>query len=306
MISWVISRSQFLETSLTTVLLISPREKSRMSQDSQQLRQEINALVIQDCSLAGQLVRLAFHDAATRDGSVGGPNGSISFELERSENRGLAKPFRLLQEYRKESPLSLADSIALAGAQAIETAGGPSIPVRLGRMDATTADPEFLQRSLSSSTPRSLVTTTLPSAGLDSDGLRLYFGNLGLSEPEWVALTGGSHGLGRHVSLLGMPKECLKNLTRTCLEDAPVLLPFVTDSVYRFDTTYFQALLDWNDNHIEMGKVAFIPTDVAMVVDQGLQKHVQRFAADPRYFRRTFVTAYQKLMETTATTRIRY
>lgn len=308
-ISWILSRSQFLESSIATLLpLSSPQESSHhdLFQSAQKVRKTINTLVREDCFLAGQFVRLAFHDATTRDNSGGGPNASVRYELDWSENRGLAKPLRILEEYCKESHLSFADIIALAGAQAIEAVGGPSIAIRLGRTDAKKADPQFLQQERSASTPRSIVTKTLPSAGLDSDGLRLYFRNLQLSEPEWVALTGGSHGLGRHVSLLGMPRDCLRNLTRTCLEEAPVLLPFVTDSVCQFDTTYFQALLLWNDNQIQMGKVAFIPTDVAMVVDPGLRKHVQRFAADPQYFRRSFTTAYQKLVETTATTAERY
>jgi hypothetical protein len=58
---------------------------------------------------------------------------------------------------------------------------------------------------------------------------------------------------------------------RACLEDAPVLLPFVTESVNRFDNAYFRALLDWNANNVELGQVAFIPTDVVMVVDPGLR-----------------------------------
>ena len=201
---------------------------------------------------------------------------------------------------------SLADAIALGGAQAIETVGGPRVPIRMGRPDATLADAEFLQHSLQASTPRSLVTKTLPSAGLDSDGLRLYFRHLKFTEPEWIALVGGSHGLGRHVSLTGMSRECLKNLTRACLEDAPVLLPFVTESPNRFDSAYFRALLDWNANNVELGQVAFIPTDVAMVVDPGLRRHVRRFANDPGYFRRLFVRAYQKLVEVTASSQALY
>jgi len=63
----------------------------------------------------------------------------------------------------------------------------------------------------------------MPSAGLDSDGLRLYFGALGLSEMELVALCGA------HVTLLDMPKSCLKELTQECLEDAPVLMPFINE-----------------------------------------------------------------------------
>eukprot|EP00957_Ditylum_brightwellii_P178255 13576949-Ditylum_brightwellii.AAC.1 len=34
-----------------------------------------------------------------------------------------------------EYKMSLADVIALAGAQAVEVAGGPSIPIHLGRLD---------------------------------------------------------------------------------------------------------------------------------------------------------------------------
>uniref|UniRef100_A0A6U3E418 Plant heme peroxidase family profile domain-containing protein n=1 Tax=Entomoneis paludosa TaxID=265537 RepID=A0A6U3E418_9STRA len=141
----------------------------------------------------------------------------------------------------------------------------------------------------------------MPQAGLDSDGLRLYFGTrLGLSEPEWVALC-GIHGLGRHVSLLGMDKACLRQLTRTCLEEAPILLPFVTSSVGRFNNDYFKALLRWNARQVEMGEVAFIPTDVALVVDSGLRVHVEAFAKQPKLYERTFVRAFQKLLEGTAT-----
>jgi L-ascorbate peroxidase len=81
----------------------------------------------------------------------------------------------------------------------------------------------------------------------------------------------------------------LKNLTRACLEDAPVLLPFVTESANRFDNAYFRALLDWNANNVELGQVAFIPTDVVMVVDPGLRRHVRHSANDPGYFRVLFV-----------------
>eukprot|EP00980_Cylindrotheca_fusiformis_P022966 scaffold9951_cov146-Cylindrotheca_fusiformis.AAC.10 len=287
---------------------------------AQSFRSAIQYRVQQNPSLAGGLVRLAFHDAATTtmtsDGPFSlplqqpqprGPNGSIQFELERSENRGLAKPLKVVQqtllvlyeqEYGSSSAegMSLADAIALAGAAAIESIGGPCIPIRMGRKDATQPDPEFLTRKLRGSTARSLVEKTLPTAGLDSDGLRLYFGQLGLTEKEFVALS-GSHGLGRHVSLLGMSKECLRNLTRTCLEDAPVLLPFVTDSVDRFDNSYFRFLLKWNDNDIQLGDVAFIPTDVDLVVDKGLRKWVVAFAEDQDYFFQVYTRAYQKLVD---------
>jgi len=294
-------------TNSNHAVLSSPQDDTLLSTPALSTRLAVNNLLQNDPSLAGPLIRLAFHDAATfqRDES-GGPNGSIRFELEWNENRGLSKPLEIVENIHNSSAaLSLSDTIALAGAQAVETAGGPHIPIRLGRVDATTADSLYLQTPFRGTMDdKSLVTRTLPSAGLDSVGLRRYFQRFHLSQAEFVALS-GIHGLGRHVSLLGMSKECLRNLTKTCLEEAPVRLPFVTSSVNRFDNSYFQYLLKWYNREIELGEAAFLPTDVALVVDSGLRRHVQRFAENDDLYRRIFTRAYQTLVETTATTRER-
>jgi len=285
-----LTRSKFIVSGLS---LISVTENSILDTHVD-IRNKLNSYLDKDPSLAGPLLRLAFHDAASRDEDRGGPNGSIRYELERIENRGLARPFKVVDEIASQSSgTSVADIIALGGAVAVEHAGGPHIDISMGRKDVLEADPARLQRSLG--TDRSLVETTLPSPRLDSDGLRLYFRRLGFTDTEWVALC-GCHAMGRHVSLLNMPKSCLKNLTRTCLEEAPTLLPFVTNSVDRFDNSYFRALLRWNDRMLTLGEVAFIPTDVALVVDKGLRRHVVRFANDQELYFRTFRKAYQKLV----------
>lgn len=305
------------------------------SPSAARFRSEITSKIQQDASVAGPLIRLAFHDAATLERgrpnydyismnarspvttTTGGPNGSIRYEMERRENRAVGRPFKIVESLWSSNndyddngnsfstQFSLADAIALSGAAAVEATGGPHIGIRMGRKDVDTADAEVLRVAVQKSTPRSRVDRTLPSAALDSDGLRLFFGRLGLSEQEFVALC-GSHGLGRHVSLLGMSKPCLKNLTRTCLEEAPVLLPFVTSSVDTFDNSYFSALLQWNSNQVELGEVAFIPTDVALVVDRGLRVHVERFARDQAMYFTSFARAYQKLVDSTAVTVKRY
>ena len=60
--------------------------------------------------------------------------------------------------------LSLADAIALCGSEAVRHAGGPEIPIKLGREDANVADPEFLRNpSLDGATWRSKVDRTLPA-----------------------------------------------------------------------------------------------------------------------------------------------
>lgn len=64
-------------------------------------------------------------------------NGSIIYELDRPENAGLSKSVKVLEKVKKElDDVSWADIIAVAGAEAVSTCGGPVIKVKLGRMDA--------------------------------------------------------------------------------------------------------------------------------------------------------------------------
>jgi len=297
------------------------------------VRQEIHRIIRnEDPTLAGSILRLAFHDATVRstasDPSIGGADGSIRYELDWLENRGLSKPlkivdnvFKMQQETFTENcpipisstaseeipchPLSLADTLAISGAAAVEAAKGPRIEIKMGRKDVLEADNRFLDYPIQSMGGRSTVATSLPSAGLDSLGLRNYFKRLGLSEAEFVALS-GAHDLGRHVTLTGMPKDCLRNLTRTCLEDAPVLAPFIAVDPDTLSNQYFKTMLRWNDREIDYGEAAFIPTDVALVVDDGLKKYVIAFANDEQLFFRKFRSAYQKMVDSTATTRSRF
>ena len=313
---------------------------------SERVRNEIRSILQSDPTLAGSLLRLAFHDAATTEYIhknknnniyyVGGPNGSVVYEMDWSENRGLTKPLTIVQQiYENEKKihtttsstttttnnnnnsdnndyLSLVDIIALAGATSVEFAGGPAIPIHLGRMDVMEPDARIRRHPLEQPKTKKqsssvvVVETTLPSAGLDSDGLRLYFHSLGLTDEQFVALC-GAHDLGRHVSLIGMSKQCLKNLTRDCLEHAPTLLPFVAaKDPDKFTNTYFQQLLLWNNRTIEMGSAYFIPTDVDLVVDKGLRRYTTRFANNQSYFFEVFKTAYQKIVDVGTTSTLRY
>ncbi|KAL5074334.1 hypothetical protein RYX36_013318 [Vicia faba] len=97
---------------------------------------------------AAGVLRLVFHDAGTFeiDDNTGGMNGSIVYELERPENAGLTKSVKVLQKAKTQIdaiyPVSWADVIAVAGAEAIELCGGPTIQVSLGRQDSLGPDPE--------------------------------------------------------------------------------------------------------------------------------------------------------------------
>lgn len=96
------------------------------------------------------MVRLAWHDAGTFDVSVkdgwpkhGGANGSIRFEPEigHGANAGLVNALVLLEPIKKAFPtISYADLLQMASCRAIETAGGPKLNLRYGRVDVESAE----------------------------------------------------------------------------------------------------------------------------------------------------------------------
>ncbi|PSN71804.1 heme peroxidase [Corynespora cassiicola Philippines] len=90
---------------------------------------------------AAEWVRTAFHDMATANTyqGTGGLDGSIAFETSNGENVGAAFPSSL-NTYAPffSSRTSLADIIAAGVYTATRACGGPIVPVRGGRIDATT------------------------------------------------------------------------------------------------------------------------------------------------------------------------
>ncbi|XP_058222068.1 putative L-ascorbate peroxidase 6 isoform X2 [Rhododendron vialii] len=144
---------------------------------------------------AAGVLRLVFHDAGTFEieDNAGGMNGSIVYELDRPENTGLQKSLKILGKAKAEvdmmiQPVSWADMIAVAGAEAVSVCGGPNIPLQLGRIDSMVPDPEG----------------KLPQESLDASGLKRCFQRKGFSTQELVALSGahtlGSKGFGNPIS----------------------------------------------------------------------------------------------------------
>ncbi|XP_058074428.1 putative L-ascorbate peroxidase 6 isoform X2 [Magnolia sinica] len=131
------------------------------------------------------VLRLVFHDAGTfdMDENLGGMNGSIVYELDRPENAGLSKSVKILEKAKGEvdkiQPVSWADMIAVAGAEAVSVCGGPIIPIQLGRLDSMVPDPK----------------DKLPLESLDASGLKKSFLKKGFRTQELVALS-GAHTLG--------------------------------------------------------------------------------------------------------------
>ncbi|XP_023538616.1 putative L-ascorbate peroxidase 6 isoform X2 [Cucurbita pepo subsp. pepo] len=151
--------------------------------EDERIREEVRKVVTK--VRAPGLLRLVFHDAGTfeMNDNSGGMNGSIIHELNRPENKGLKKSVKILEEAKSKldliRPVSWADLIAVAGAEAVSICGGPIIAVELGRLDLGKPDPEG----------------KLPEESLDAVGLKQIFSKKGFATRELVALS-GAHTIG--------------------------------------------------------------------------------------------------------------
>ena len=96
---------------------------------------------------AAEWLRTAYHDMATANvvNGTGGIDTSIAFETNRPENVGAAFNNSILDFFSGSllPGMSMADLIALGAIMAVRSCGGAemSIPLRVGRVDATQAGP---------------------------------------------------------------------------------------------------------------------------------------------------------------------
>ncbi|PPQ65926.1 hypothetical protein CVT24_011259 [Panaeolus cyanescens] len=94
----------------------------------------------QRTTVAAQWLRMSYHDSATFNitDQTGGLDGSIHFELDRAENigDGLTLTRRDYASFPSKY-VSKADVIAVGASFAVVVCGGPIIPLRGGRVDAT-------------------------------------------------------------------------------------------------------------------------------------------------------------------------
>jgi cytochrome c peroxidase len=145
-------------------------------------------------SLTGTFVRLAWHCAGTYskvDGSGGSNGGRMRFQPESGwgANAGLGTARQALEPIKEKFPgISYADLYTLSGVVAVEEAGGPMIPFRLGRSDD--------QDGKSSPPDGRLPDADKGSKKMTIQHIRDIFYRMGFNDREIVALL-GAHALGR-------------------------------------------------------------------------------------------------------------
>eukprot|EP00179_Madagascaria_erythrocladioides_P027043 CAMPEP_0198330848 /NCGR_PEP_ID=MMETSP1450-20131203/17199_1 /TAXON_ID=753684 ORGANISM="Madagascaria erythrocladiodes, Strain CCMP3234" /NCGR_SAMPLE_ID=MMETSP1450 /ASSEMBLY_ACC=CAM_ASM_001115 /LENGTH=240 /DNA_ID=CAMNT_0044035179 /DNA_START=105 /DNA_END=827 /DNA_ORIENTATION=+ len=211
------------------------------------------------------MVRLAWHDAGTYNASdkTGGANGSIRFEPEiaHGANAGLQWALDQLEPLKKDFPdVSYADLFQLASVVAIETAGGPKIPFRMGRKDAAEGDCTEDGR--------------LPDATKKMDHLRDVFYRMGLTDKEIVVLS-GAHCLGRaHKDRSGFEGPWTKE-------------PLV------FDNAYFTEILKEDPDKDLLRLV----TDMCLLDQAETKTLCEAYAKDKELFFADYTEAHKKLSE---------
>ncbi|XP_031102372.1 putative L-ascorbate peroxidase 6 [Ipomoea triloba] len=211
------------------------------------------------------VLRLVFHDAGTfeMEKKTGGMNGSIVYELDRPENKGLKKSVKILEKAKSQldgvQPVSWADIIAVAGAEAVSLCGGPKIPIQLGRIDSLVPDPEG----------------KLPEESLDASAMKQCFQRKGFSTQELVALSGahtiGGKGFGN---------------------------PTVFDNSY-FKILIEKPWLSSDG----MSSMIGLPSDRALVEDDECVRWITKYANDQNLFFEDFKNVYLKLVNSGATWR---
>ncbi|CAH8354696.1 unnamed protein product [Eruca vesicaria subsp. sativa] len=231
------------------------------------------------------LVRLGWHDAGTYNKNIeawpqrGGANGSLRFEpeLKHAANAGLINALKLIEPIKeKYSNISYADLFQLASATAVEEAGGPEIPMKYGRVDASAPDqcPE---------------EGRLPDAGPPSpaDHLRDVFYRMGLTDKEIVALS-GAHTLGR-----SRPDRSGWGKPETKYTKAGPGEPggqSWTVKWLKFDNSYFKDIKEKRDEDLLV-----LPTDAALFEDPSFKNYAEKYAEDPAAFFKDYAEAHAKL-----------
>jgi len=248
-----------------------------------QIRKDVRELV-EEKRCGAIVVRLSWHDAGTfckRDGS-GGPRACMRFEgageAAHAANAGLEIARALVSTIKNKYPeVSHADFWALAACEAIEAMGGPHIPFRPGRVDASSGD-------------ESAPDGRLPDAALGAEHIREVFYRMGFDDQGIVALS-GAHTIG----------QCRK-------ERSGFLGPW-TENPLVFDNSYFKLLLseEWKEHVLDNGKqqwkdaktekLMMLNTDLALLSDPVFRKWTELYAADQESFFRDFAQAFQQLQE---------
>ncbi|KXN91499.1 Putative L-ascorbate peroxidase 6 [Leucoagaricus sp. SymC.cos] len=227
-------------------------------------------------SIAAEWLRFAFHDMATHnaDDGSGGLDGSIVYELGRSENFGLGFNQTLIDfETFPNKYVSRADVIALGGVFAVATCGGPIIPFRGGRVDTWTAG------GFGTPEPQQDLATLTES-----------FRKQGFSSTEMIALTACGHTIGG-VRDSDFPMLVSPSTT----PGVPHIVDF--DTTTQYDNKVITEYLDGTtQNPLVVSSNATMTSDLRLFISDGNQ--TMRSLSDPNEYLNQCQSLIERMLNT--------
>lgn len=155
------------------------------------VRERTRRAILQKPSLAPAFYQLALLDGLSFNAkeSKYGPNGGVIFAVLNSKDTSeyisnLRDAATVLiqaeKDLKKKTAVSIADCVAIAGAEAIESIGGPILPVQLGRMEVEKGKMQL-----------SPLPLDILSGSRSKKEVRAAFSSAGLTEREMTALLSG-------------------------------------------------------------------------------------------------------------------
>ena len=232
--------------------------------DPHSFTEDFHSMIPYCNDVARAWVRTLFHDAATFDMNdfSGGIDGSIQFELDRIENRGMEQTIAFYRTIVQNRGVSMADTVAYAGLQAIQVCSpgcGP-IPFRPGRMDAQFPNPP----------------NRIPNPRLsDNEILQYFWQRMGFTLDETVAIIGGGHSIAE--------------FHRKNNPEYPEIIPGYFDPTPNvLDNAWFVLL--WNNP-----AGARVPSDANMMRNPRMAEVIRVYAFEPRAFFQDFAIGMRRL-----------
>lgn len=157
------------------------------------VRERTRRAILQDPALAPSFYQLALLDGLSYNvaNNKYGPNGGVIYAVLNSKEddeymaalkRAASVLIQAEKDLKKKTAVSIADCVAIAGAEAIESIGGPVLPTQLGRMEPDKKKGIELNVAL---------PIDILSGKRSADEVRNAFKAAGLSEREMTALLGG-------------------------------------------------------------------------------------------------------------------
>jgi len=156
------------------------------------VRQNIRDILVQNPKLAPLFLKVAIQDALTYNAKTdeGGPDGTIvQIILQKQQtNPNLIELVPAAEELnnlriklKRTTEITMADLVAFAGAEAIETVGGPRVVVQIGKIDPTTITTNIKEYPDLSSTGKNNgegVLNAFQRSGLTERDVALVYGTI--------------------------------------------------------------------------------------------------------------------------------